>query len=254
MLTLTLTLLLGAPPAPGSSWKWSYDDSRKMKLLSGPPGGALSAYPHLEKTELELTVDDVGEHAPRAITFKVLKGPAALAGRSWKADSSYGEAALTELGKPKNLDEVTSVERKEALALQGVLKHLLGTLFLPDPIVVAAATDPCSEATREKIAKAAGKLAARLISERSDELQTEKASAQCVGTGGKYTVAFSLTAPTQDDQKFEYPWKGTIELPEGAWRASVQLSSASTVEVKTSARPIRIQSQLSLKSVMTNKK
>ena len=249
MLSFTLVMLAALPEA-GSTWKWSFDDTRVVKLESGPKGLSLHALPHLEKTELELSIEELGEEAPKRFTMKVLRGPRKLAGRTWKVTSNYGEAGLSEVaGKKKALDE-----NDDPAVEERVLQRLVGTLFSPDPIVVASAgEDRCGEATRAKVATAAAKLVGRLTLAHSEEAKIIGASATCVGSAGKYALTFTISSMFED-QVVEFPWQGTAESPAGAWRSTLQLSSVATNEIQTGKKAIRMKTTSGLKSALTKKK
>ena len=246
MLFFVLVALAAAPEA-GSTFAWSFEDVRSAKLESGLPGSRVEVAAHLGKAELQLSVVEPGADAPRRFTVKVIRGPSPLLGRSFEVESNYGEALLSEPPSVTKSDLPAAIVRAQR-EQEKVLQKVMSTLLTADPIVAATTGgDRCGEATREKVAQAAGKVVARLTGDHPDEISITRATAACVGTSGKYSVAFTLSSAVQD-QVLEFPWKGTVEVPAGAWRASFKLSLNAVVEFKTNKKAIRIRSQSSLQS------
>lgn len=251
LASLLVGLLVGATPQEGTRWVLSYEDVLSLQVAGAPPGMRLTPRPTLGRSSIELKIDAVTGETPKRLTLAMKSGPAELAGRTWAVEENYGDAIVTEKKdpSPRQRDAVLDSPGQPE-SLKG-LRHLTRVLVVPDPVVAAAREGkPCDAGTREKVAVAAAHLVDRLISNRPGEMTVKAASAECLGTSGRYTVRFTLSSTVLDAPN-DALWSGTVEVAPDAWRADLDLKATVDFDLRPTQRTLRAHGTMRLKSRLT---
>lgn len=247
-------LVLCAAPAVGSTWSWSLDTTASGTVTGTIDGkkqtASLQPF-HLGKVSVTFKVLEANARSPTKLDATVKSGPTTLEGRRWLVESDYGEARLvaTAGSEPNVMQRSLEELRPDSVAK---LRNVLSALFKEEPVVAATAgANPCDAATLAKVAAATGELIRNTLYGGTDQGVTmEEPSATCRGKGASYRVAVKMKLPWGADV-LTLPWSGTVEVPPGAWRANVDLSTSATLAPKDSRVGLKGKVKAVLKSRLT---
>jgi hypothetical protein len=249
MLSFALVVAAAVPDA-GTTWTWTVDDERSVKVEKSAENVSMKSQPGLRDTELVVTVLETTELAPSKLRVQVVQGGVGLKGRTFRLESNYGEPVLTEEVKDASNHVLTQV-RKASADLVRVLQRNAGTLLQPDPVVQAAAgKPPCDEATQRAVAEAAARSIATMVQARSEELTVQDASASCMGKGPAWKVGFSLVMMVED-QPQGLTFSGTVSIPKEGWRATLAVTGSGRFEVGSGRTRLVARAKNALRSTMT---
>lgn len=248
-------VILSAPPPAGSSWRWSVERSMSGSAKAKLDGETrhYSTRPlGLHLATLALKVLEVGATAPKRVEVTVLSGPMGVRGRTWLFEEDSGEARMSvpQGAAPTELEE--ALAQFDPLIIQD-LRSLVAQSFRPDPFVTAVADGPpCAKETLERVAAAAGEFvrASRVIT--TSDVTFEKASARCVGKGGRYAVATTARV-LQGSGVLVLPFSGTVDVAGRAWLPNVDLSAAFQFQPDGSRVAFKANGKVRLKSSLEKK-
>ncbi len=247
MFATLIAVVLCASTDVGSTWSWSVEDTRQVSLKPTPRGARLVPEATLGKSTLHVKVLEVGSNGPRKLQLTVKDGPATLRGSVWEVESNYGDILSRRVTNAKFADGLPMPQTPQEAELMTAAR----LLFLPDPLVEAAAQG-CTPEANAAMLKATARAVERVYSrtEQSPEITGE---AKCGKTPGSYDVRFNLSHTVRDDAVV-IEWRGTVTVPRGATHATLQLTGSCDSPLTLFKQPTRINLRSTLRSSVTPKK